>query len=129
MKFPDISVHTYSDDQLFLQKSMKSGADVEDIVPPPPPPPPPIAPPPPEFYIENGDTIWIQVDNMPEFAGGDKARDGTVAHARTVKSLDPEIDAEAVIVVNSLPAFEKPGIKNGKPVAVCYMLPITFELK
>ena len=53
----------------------------------------------------------------------------TIDQVSVVKSVAPDIDAEAIRVVSMLPKFEKPGIKDGKPVAVWYMLPITFSLK
>jgi protein TonB len=53
----------------------------------------------------------------------------TIDQVSVVKSVAPDIDAEAIRVVSMLPKFEKPGIKDGKPVAVWYMLPITFTLK
>lgn len=45
-----------------------------------------------------------------------------------MRSADPELDAEALRVVRSLPAFT-PGEMNGKAVAVWYTIPITFKLK
>jgi protein TonB len=42
--------------------------------------------------------------------------------------VDPELDAEAIRVVKTLPVFE-PGKQGGKPVPVWYMVPITFNLK
>jgi protein TonB len=53
---------------------------------------------------------------------------GGVNQVSVLKGVDPELDAEAVRVVNSLPAF-KPGKQGGKPVPVWYMVPITFTLK
>jgi protein TonB len=53
---------------------------------------------------------------------------GGVAMVSILKGVDPELDAEAVRVVESLPAF-KPGKQGGKPVPVWYMVPITFTLK
>ncbi|MCX6256167.1 MAG: energy transducer TonB [Bacteroidia bacterium] len=53
---------------------------------------------------------------------------GGVSQVSILKGVDPELDAEAVRVVNSLPAF-KPGKQGGKPVPVWYMVPITFTLK
>jgi protein TonB len=53
---------------------------------------------------------------------------GGVNQVTVLKSVDPELDAEAVRVVNSLPPF-KPGKQGGKPVPVWYMVPITFTLK
>jgi TonB family protein len=54
---------------------------------------------------------------------------GKVDGASIFSSVSPELDAEALRVVNALPAFEKPGMKNGKPVQVQFMLPINFALK
>jgi protein TonB len=53
---------------------------------------------------------------------------GGVAMVSILKGVDPELDAEAVRVVESLPAF-KPGKQGGKPVPVWYSVPITFTLK
>jgi len=56
-------------------------------------------------------------------------KDGSVTHVEILQGVDPLLDAEALRVVGTLPKFEKPGILNGKPVAVNYMIPITFKLK
>jgi len=53
---------------------------------------------------------------------------GGVAQVEVLKGVDPELDAEAVRVVKTLPPF-KPGKQGGKPVPVWYMVPITFTLK
>ena len=53
---------------------------------------------------------------------------GGVNQVSILKGVDPELDAEAIRVVNSLPPF-KPGKQGGKPVPVWYMVPITFTLK
>ena len=53
---------------------------------------------------------------------------GNVDRVSVLRGVDPEIDAEAIRVVNSLPAF-KPGKQGGKPVPVWYMVPVTFALK
>jgi len=53
---------------------------------------------------------------------------GGVNQVSVLKGVDPELDAEAIRVVNTLPAF-KPGKQGGKPVPVWYMVPITFTLK
>jgi protein TonB len=53
---------------------------------------------------------------------------GGVNQVSVLKGVDPELDAEAIRVVNSLPTF-KPGKQGGKPVPVWYMVPITFTLK
>ncbi len=53
---------------------------------------------------------------------------GGVSQVSILKGVDPELDKEAIRVVNTLPAF-KPGKQGGKPVPVWYMVPITFQLK
>jgi len=53
--------------------------------------------------------------------------DGSVSDVKVVRSLDPEIDAEAVRVLSLLPKF-KPGEEKGKPVRVKYSVPVRFSL-
>jgi protein TonB len=53
---------------------------------------------------------------------------GGVSQVSVLKGVDPELDKEAIRVVNTLPPF-KPGKQGGKPVPVWYMVPITFTLK
>ena len=53
---------------------------------------------------------------------------GGVSQVSVMKGVDPQLDAEAIRVVNTLPPF-KPGKQGGKPVPVWYMVPITFTLK
>ena len=52
---------------------------------------------------------------------------GGVDRVTVLKSVDPELDNEAVRVVKTLPKF-KPGKQGGKAVNVWYMVPITFGL-
>ena len=53
---------------------------------------------------------------------------GGVAQVSILKGVDPELDAEAIRVVNTLPTF-KPGKQGGKPVPVWYSVPILFSIK
>jgi TonB family protein len=53
---------------------------------------------------------------------------GGVDRISILKGVDPNLDAEALRVVATLPEF-KPGKQGGKPVPVWYMVPITFTLK
>jgi protein TonB len=53
---------------------------------------------------------------------------GGVSQVSILKGVDPELDKEAIRVVNTLPAF-KPGKQGGKPVPVWYSVPIIFKLK
>jgi protein TonB len=55
--------------------------------------------------------------------------DGKVSEAKVVQSVNPDLDAEALRVVSSLPGFETPGMKDGKPVTVKFMVPIFYALK
>jgi TonB family protein len=54
--------------------------------------------------------------------------DGGVNQISVLKGVDPELDAEAIRVVKTLPPFA-PGKQGGKAVPVWYMVPITFTLK
>jgi protein TonB len=53
---------------------------------------------------------------------------GGVDQVSVLKGVDPELDAEVVRVVKTLPKF-KPGKQGGKPVPVWYTIPINFQLK
>ena len=53
---------------------------------------------------------------------------GTVDRVSVLKGVDPELDKDAMRVVQTLPSF-KPGKQGGKPVPVWYMVPINFTLK
>jgi protein TonB len=53
---------------------------------------------------------------------------GGVDKVSIIKGVDPELDAEVVRAVKTLPPF-KPGKQGGKPVSVWYTVPILFQLK
>ena len=55
-------------------------------------------------------------------------KDGSVSSARVVKSVNEELDAEALRVVNAMPAWT-PGKQNGRIVRVYYTIPIAFRLQ
>ena len=55
-------------------------------------------------------------------------KDGQIGDVKVVRSVDPELDAEAMRVVKSMPNFI-PGRQDGKPVAVLYTIPISFKLQ
>jgi len=52
---------------------------------------------------------------------------GRVQDVTVARSVDPQLDAEAVRVVSILPNF-KPGYQQGKPVKVYFNLPINFKI-
>jgi TonB family protein len=53
---------------------------------------------------------------------------GTIGETRILRGVDPELDAEAVRVIKTLPTF-KPGRQGGVAVPVWYQTPITFQLR
>ena len=131
----------------------KSDQEADMIAPPPPPPPPPVSDADdantfevvdqmPEF--DGGEMALLKFiaenTNYPEAAAknGIQGRvivrfaveaDGRVERIRILKGVDPDLDREALRVVGELPDFEKPGVKDGKNVAVWYAVPINFALR
>ena len=53
---------------------------------------------------------------------------GKVGEVQVVRSVDKDLDKEAVRVCKSLPKFT-PGRQNGQAVSVWYTLPVTFKLQ
>ncbi len=52
---------------------------------------------------------------------------GEVSNATVIRSVSPELDAEAIRVVNAMPLWT-PGEQKGEPVNVKFTLPIQFRL-
>ena len=127
--------------------------DKEMIAPPPPPPPPAATTSDQEApftevdqmpVFKGGDVALMKYigDNTtyPESAKKEGIqgkvivrfaveKNGSVDKVSVLKGVDSALDAEAIRVVSTLPAFEKPGIKDGKDVPVWFMIPINFNLK
>lgn len=55
--------------------------------------------------------------------------DGTMGDVEVVRSVSPELDAEALRVVTSCTEKWTPGMQNGKPVPVTFTMPINFQLR
>lgn len=53
--------------------------------------------------------------------------DGSVSDTKILRSVSPDIDAEAIRVIGLSPKW-KPGIQNGRKVSVRYTEPIIFKL-
>ena len=53
-------------------------------------------------------------------------KDGSVSNVKVVRSVDPDLDAEAVRVCKTLAGF-KPGRQNDQIVRVWYTLPISIK--
>lgn len=53
--------------------------------------------------------------------------DGVICDPEIQTSISPSLDAEALRVVKSMPAWT-PAIKDGQPVATYFVLPISFKM-
>ena len=133
-------------------KNKKTGENTM-AAPPPPPPPPPVAETNSEVPFETVDEMpmfkggndalfdYLAKNTIyPETAKSEGKQgtviiqfavesDGSVERISVLKGVDPELDKEAMRVIGTLPDFEKPGIKDGKAVAVWYSVPIHFALR
>jgi TonB family protein len=109
---------------------------------------PPKAPPPPQGYdkpplFKGGETALFKFINSklvyPETAkknlisGKVRVRfaintDGSVGEVSVIKGVNPELDAEAVKVIQLLPPW-KPAKLDGNPVKIWYQVPVSFTLK
>jgi TonB family protein len=127
-----------------------SEATISSIAPPPPPPPP--VPAADSVYAsadempvyKGGDValltylknnIIYPVEAKKNSSEGKVivkmvvGKDCSISHVEVLRGVNPQLDAEAVRVVSTLPRFEKAGIKGGEPVAVQYVIPISFKLQ
>ena len=55
-------------------------------------------------------------------------KDGTPTEFKVIRSVDPDLDAEALRVMKEMPKW-KPGMQRGQVVRVKYTLPVTFRLQ
>lgn len=55
-------------------------------------------------------------------------KDGSISEVKVLRSVDKDLDREAVRVVKHFPNFI-PGRQNGVPVRVMYTLPVVFRLQ
>lgn len=53
--------------------------------------------------------------------------EGNIRSPKIYRSIDPELDAEALRVVSSIPTMT-PGMQNGKKVNVRFTIPVSFQL-
>lgn len=108
---------------------------------------------------EESNEVFVIVEQMPVFPGGDEAlrkylaqsvkypviaqengiqgrvfvsfvvsAKGEVTNVKVARPFDPNLDKEAVRVVQSMPKWS-PGMQRGKPVKVAYTVPINFVLQ
>lgn len=118
----------------------------------PPPPPPPCS----DGNRASGNLTFTVAEQMPRFRGnmnawiashlqypakaaenGEQGRvfvrflvekDGSITNASVILSVEPDLDREALRLVNSMPRWI-PGMNNGEAAAVWYTCPITFKLQ
>lgn len=55
-------------------------------------------------------------------------KDGSLSDIKVVRGVDPELDAEALRVINAMPKW-KPGMNKGEPVRVKFTVPVMYRLK
>lgn len=53
-------------------------------------------------------------------------RDGSLTDIKIIRSVSPELDAEALRVIHMAPKW-KPGMQGGQPVRVQFNIPINFQ--
>ena len=54
-------------------------------------------------------------------------KDGSTSNVEVLRGVDPSLDAEAIRVIESMPAW-KPGTQKGEAVNVHFTIPIQFSL-
>ena len=54
-------------------------------------------------------------------------KDGSITDSKVVKAVDPQLDAEALRVVNAMPNWT-PGKQKGEPVRTHFTIPVSFRL-
>jgi len=54
-------------------------------------------------------------------------KDGSVSNVKIIRSVHPEVDAEAIRMVKSIPTMHAPAMLSGNPVRLRYTLPINVQ--
>ncbi|UCG27890.1 MAG: M56 family metallopeptidase [Bacteroidales bacterium] len=55
-------------------------------------------------------------------------KDGSIANVNVIRGAHPDLDAEAIRIIETCPPEWTPGIQRGQKVNVAYTFPIVFEL-
>jgi protein TonB len=74
----------------------------------------------PEMSIQMGDQGKVYVRFVVE-------KDGSISNAKIARGVTPELDKEALRVVNQMPNWS-PGKQRGRPVRTNVVIPIVFKL-
>ncbi len=141
---------------LIAANSVYAGVNEQTHQAPPPPPPPPPPQPPvkiaetdevfvvveeqPEYSGGNAAMMKFLADNVrypvEAHQKGVQGRvicnfviekDGSVSDVQIVRGVDPNLDAEAMRVIEAMPKW-KPGMQKGEVVRTRFTLPIVFRL-
>lgn len=75
----------------------------------------------PENAMKNNVQGWVIVQFVVE-------KDGTLTEFKVARSVDPDLDAEALRVLQTMPKW-KPGMQRGKIVRVKFTVPVSFKLQ
>jgi hypothetical protein len=112
----------------------------------------PLPPLPPTFESDSN-SVFVVVENQPEFEGGHDAmadylqknlkdkkklkgkgrvytsfvveKDGSIGDVKILRGINEDTDREAIRIISGMPKW-KPGKQNGKTVRVRYILPLKF---
>lgn len=78
------------------------------------------------LILSNVDALARITDELTEcsFVVG---KDGAISEAEVIRGVSPELNEEALRVINSMPVWS-PGKQRGKAVNVKYTVPVTFRL-
>lgn len=74
-------------------------------------------------YPESAKQAKIEGRVTTQFVVGE---DGVIRNVKVLRSVSPDLDAEAIRVMSSMPKWN-PGKQDGKPVPVRYTVPINFK--
>lgn len=76
-------------------------------------------------YPENAMKNNVQGQVIVQFV---VEKDGTLTEFKVARSVDPDLDAEALRVLQTMPKW-KPGMQRGKIVRVKFTVPVSFKLQ
>ena len=77
-------------------------------------------------YPQRAKEEGVQGKVMIEFM---VATNGSMEEFKVQQGINPDLDNEALRVVESLPLTWEPGFQDGEPIRVSYSLPVTFKIK
>ena len=73
-------------------------------------------------YPEEAKALGIQGRVIVQYVINE---DGSISDAHIIRGIDPQLDKEALRIINSMPTW-KPGMQDGKPVKTRWNTPVSF---